>query len=39
MIMQMKLSKKNFKSLLSKHQFALKTSMKGSDFIFDSVNL
>ena len=30
---------KKIKSLLSKHQIALETSIKDSDFIFDSVNL
>ena len=28
-----------FQSLLSKYQIGLETSMKGSDFIFDCVNL
>ena len=31
--------KKLFKSLRSKHQDGFETSMKGSDFIFDSVQL
>ena len=39
MITQMKLSKKFFQSLLSSYQIGLETSMRGSDFIFDCVNL
>ena len=37
--MQMMLLKKLFKSLRSKYQDNLETSMKGSDFIFDSVSV
>ena len=31
--------KESFKSLRNRHQIELETSMKGSDFIFDCVNL
>ena len=29
----------HFESLLSRHQIGLETSMRGSDFIFDSISL
>ena len=35
----MELSKKFFESLLSRYQLGLETSMKGSNFVFDSVEL
>ena len=35
----MELSKKFFESLLSRYQLGLETSMKGRNFIFDSVEL
>ena len=34
-----KVTKKHFKSLLDRYQIGLKTSMRGSDFIFDFVHL
>ena len=37
--MQMKLSKKNFESFLSRYQIEFETSMRGTDFVFDGVNL
>ena len=39
MIMQMKLLMKFLESLLSRYQIGLEPSMRGSDFIFESVQL